>query len=130
MGAQTGTGRFLIEHRRSARAVVLVFAVLALAAPLLVVGLSAGHFAGGKAVAIRLLGLYAFTFAFFNVMTGALAPRFGTDVSASTTGANVMMSIMIVYLLLAVAATAVRQVDRRRLTARGHAAGPLEREGA
>lgn len=214
MGGQAVKGRFLIGHKRTARAVALIFGTLALAAPLLVVGLSAGHFGGGKVAAIRLLGLYAFTFAFFNIMTGALAPRFymvfnppreylfhivsgslalaiaaahgitvlattfyrgysafwvigplalglllltvvtaleknrlahvwravhilnylifvaifikamaiGTDVSAATGGAYAMKSIMILYVVLAAAATAIRLIDRRRLEARRRAA--------
>ena len=67
---------FLIAHKRQAKAAVLSFAALALAAPILIVGFSPGHFAGAQASAIRLLGLYAFTFAFFNIMTGALSRLF------------------------------------------------------
>jgi hypothetical protein len=207
---QTVEKPFLIKHRRAAKAVVLTFAALALAAPLLVVGLSAGHFAGGKVPAIRLLGLYAFTFAFFNIMTGALAPRFymvfnpvreylfhivsgtltlafaaahgttvlattfyrgfsafwiigpvalgllvitvvtalqknrlahvwravhilnyliflaifikamiiGTDVSVATAAAYAMKSVMILYVVLATAATTLRVIDRQRIAAR------------
>jgi len=214
LDGQMGNRRFLIEHKRPARVVTLAFAALALAAPLLVVGLSAGHFGGGKVTAIRLLGLYAFTFAFFNIMTGALAPRFymvfnppreylfhivsgslalafaiahgtivlattfyrgfsafwvigpvalglllltvvtaleknrlahiwravhilnyliflaifvkamviGTDVSVATTGAYAMKSVMILYVLLAAAATVIRVVDRQRLVARRRSA--------
>ena len=207
---QTVARPFLIKHRKAAKAVVLAFAALALAVPLLVVGLSAGHFAGGKVPAIRLLGLYAFTFAFFNIMTGALAPRFymvfnpareylfhivsgtltlafavahgttvlattfyrgfsafwiigpvalgllvitvvtaleknrlahvwravhilnyliflaifikamiiGTDVSAATATAELMKSVMILYVVLAAAATTLRVIDRRKIAAR------------
>lgn len=67
---------FLAKHRKVLRIVILVLAVCALAAPVIVVGLSPGGFSPAGPAAIRLLGLYAFTLIFFNIMTGALAWRF------------------------------------------------------
>jgi len=46
----------------------------------------------------------------------------GTDVSVATTGAYAMKSVMILYVLLAAAATVIRVVDRQRLVARRRSA--------
>lgn len=74
--AEHRSGGILRAQRGPLRVVLVVAALAALAAPALIVGLSAGGFGGAKAATLRLAGLYAFTLMFFSIVTGALAPRF------------------------------------------------------
>jgi hypothetical protein len=66
----------LKEHRRPAAVVLLVIAALMLAAPLIIVGFSPGGFSSWVSASVRLTALYAFTFIFMNIVSGALAPYF------------------------------------------------------
>jgi len=71
--ANTVTGRrFIVSHRAPLRVALLALAAAALAAPILVVGLSPGHFQNVSFSVLRLAALYAFTLIFLNILTGAL----------------------------------------------------------
>jgi len=63
--------KFLLAHKRPVKTVVLLLAAGALAAPLLVVGLSPGGFSNASFSALRLCALYSFTLIFMNIVTGA-----------------------------------------------------------
>jgi DMSO/TMAO reductase YedYZ heme-binding membrane subunit len=68
--------RFLIAHKRPLKVIGISLAVAALAAPMLVVGLSPGGFSNASFSALRVLGLMAFTLIFLSILTGAMRPEF------------------------------------------------------
>jgi hypothetical protein len=67
---------FLKDHRGPAIGVLAVLTAGMLAAPVIIVALAPGGFANWLTWIERLTGLYAFTFIFMNIVSGALAPYF------------------------------------------------------
>ena len=67
---------FLIAHKRPLKVIGICLAAAALAAPILVVGLSPGGFSNVSFSALRVLALLAFTLIFLSILTGAMRPEF------------------------------------------------------
>jgi peptidoglycan/LPS O-acetylase OafA/YrhL len=67
---------FLKENRRAAAGVLMVVAAGMLAAPAIIVSTAPGGWSSFGIAMSRVTALYAFTFIFMNIFTGALAPYF------------------------------------------------------
>lgn len=76
MAGEKEVRKFLKDNRRVAAGVLVVIAAGMLAAPLIIVGAAPGGWTNAGSLATRLTALYAFTFIFTDIFTGALAPYF------------------------------------------------------
>ena len=76
MLSEKETRKFLKDHRGPAAAAIIFLAACMLAVPPIILSLVPGGWAGTLLSAARLTALYAFTFIFMNIVSGALAPWF------------------------------------------------------
>jgi hypothetical protein len=76
MASEKEIRKFLKDHRRPVAVVLAALAACMLAAPPVILGASPAGWSGLSSSALRIMALYAFTFIFMNIVTGALAPYF------------------------------------------------------
>ncbi len=67
---------FLKDHRHPAAGALIALSACMLAAPPLIISASPLGWSNWTSWTVRLLGMYAFTLIFMNIVTGALAPYF------------------------------------------------------
>ena len=76
MASEREAIKYVKEHRRPIRVVLVLLAAAMLALPPIVLSLTPGGWANWISWTTRLFGLYAFTLIFMNIVIGAMAPYF------------------------------------------------------
>jgi DMSO/TMAO reductase YedYZ heme-binding membrane subunit len=76
MASDKEVRKYLKDHRRPAAWIVGVLAACMLAVPPIVITMSPGGWSSWVSSLTRVTGLYAFTFIFMNIISGALSPYF------------------------------------------------------